>query len=631
MTLYGYDGVGEKPKECGGESGRTGTRQGQGPNELTAIEASWFDVGQKIRSLLLCTVIGSIIALDQTSWTPLTPRRKRQQWDENTPSRSRDDDQELLQITTGERLAKRPKYTTKRTDNEKLAYSITEPSFFDLPRASPVASCFETPSLNRAACGFHSNFQLNVTAPRESHTTLSNRGGFCSVRVYARVVIEYLSFRSIPPHTFHTGTFSSTYYDSISEAICPGKFPFPVVAVLLDDGALFAHPDTSLMGMGQIQVGKKVARHQAHWFPMSTSSFRAIRSLRISPHSLFAIRIRPSSEETTPLLPGKTRRTISRDRCKFITYGLLALLAFLFVSVNLYLHLFNCPLYPGTMNTIRREWEKEGAQHDLVREEWRLKKQEHGAIEEGWKLQTEWHERDVARRIREEEERRERVRQESAQELERHARKVEEYEKVIARRVREEDERQERVRQEWAQEFERHAREVEEYEKAVVRRVREEQERQASARKEWNQEVREHEKEVSRGMQEEEERKERIREEWDQEVERHRHECEEMERHENQRQENERQKWRREVEDHDQIEEERRKREEEERQKLNMFWGGVEALTCTTYATREYTAQLMNLPATWEHRVEACKATPLEVHGTSYLPKTCEDKVGGVN
>ena len=68
MTLYGYDGVGEKPKECGGESGRTGTRQGQGPNELTAIEASWFDVGQKIRSLLLCTVIGSIIALDQTSW-----------------------------------------------------------------------------------------------------------------------------------------------------------------------------------------------------------------------------------------------------------------------------------------------------------------------------------------------------------------------------------------------------------------------------------------------------------------------------------------------------------------------------------------------------------------------------------
>ena len=299
---------------------------------------------------------------------------------------------------------------------------------------------------------------------------------------------------------------------------------------------------------------------------MSMSSFRSIRSLKISPHSLFAIRIRSSFEETTPLLPGKTRRTISRDGCKFITYGLLALLAFLFISVNLCLHFFSCPLYPGAMRAIRGEWEKEGAQHDLVREEWRLEKREHSTIEEEWKLQTEWHERDVARRIRVE------------------------------------DERQEQVRQEWAQEFERHAREVEEYEKAVVRRVREEQERQARARKEW-----------------------------DQEVERHRHECEEMERHENQHRENERQKWRREVEDHDQIEEERRKREEEERQKLNMFWGDIEAHTCTTYATREYTAQLMNLPATWEHRVEACKATPLEVHGTSYLPKTCEDKVGGVN
>ena len=224
-----------------------------------------------------------------------------------------------------------------------------------------------------------------------------------------------------------------------------------------------------------------------------------------------------------------------------ITYGLLALLAFLFVSVNLYLHFFNCPLYPGTMKAIRHEWENEVTQHNLMREEWQLEKQEHDAIEEGWKLQTEWHERDVARRIREE------------------------------------DERQERARKE------------------------------------------------------EEERQDSIREEWAKEVEKHGHECEEMERRENQRQENERQKWRREVEDHDRIEEERRKREEEERQKLNMSWGDIKARTCTTYATREYIAQLMNLPATWEHRVEACKITPLEVHGTSYLPKSCEDKVGDVS
>ena len=91
--------------------------------------------------------------------------------------------------------------------------------------------------------------------------------------------------------------------------------------------------------------------------------------------------------------------------------------------------------------------------------------------------------------------------------------------------------------------------------------------------------------------------------------------------------EHERQRWHREVEEHDRVVEEQRKREEEERQKLNLFWGQVKAHTCTTYATREYTAELMNLPATWEHRVEACKAIPLEVHGISYLPKSCEDKV----
>ena len=130
-------------------------------------------------------------------------------------------------------------------------------------------------------------------------------------------------------------------------------------------------------------------------------------------------------------------------------------------------------------------------------------------------------------------------------------------------------------------------------------------------------------------MHEEDERQERVRKEWAKEAERYRHERDEMEYRENQRQEKERQKWRHEVEDRDRIEE--RRRREEERQKCNMFWGRVEAHTCTTYATREYTAQLMNLPATWEHRVEACKVTPPEVHGVSYLPKRCEDKVGNIN
>lgn len=59
----------------------------------------------------------------------------------------------------------------------------------------------------------------------------------------------------------------------------------------------------------------------------------------------------------------------------------------------------------------------------------------------------------------------------------------------------------------------------------------------------------------------------------------------------------------------------------------HMYWGHVEARACITYGTMEYTAQLMNLPPSWEHRVEACKATPLEIHGIPHLPKSCEDRV----
>ncbi|KAG6336734.1 hypothetical protein ID866_2339 [Astraeus odoratus] len=91
-----------------------------------------------------------------------------------------------------------------------------------------------------------------------------------------------------------------------------------------------------------------------------------------------------------------------------------------------------------------------------------------------------------------------------------------------------------------------------------------------------------------------------------------------------------RREWRREVEEHDRREKERREHEKQERQKMNMWWGQVEAHHCTTYATREYTAILKNLPADYPFRVEACKETPLEVHGVSYLPMTCEDKGPGL-
>ncbi|KAG9308891.1 hypothetical protein JVU11DRAFT_11351 [Chiua virens] len=89
-------------------------------------------------------------------------------------------------------------------------------------------------------------------------------------------------------------------------------------------------------------------------------------------------------------------------------------------------------------------------------------------------------------------------------------------------------------------------------------------------------------------------------------------------------------KWKLQVEWHKEEVAHRIREEEEERQKLNMFWGNVEAHTCITYGTREYTAQLMNLPTTWEHPIEACKATAIEIHGNSYLPKSCEDKGPGV-
>lgn len=343
-----------------------------------------------------------------------------------------------------------------------------------------------------------------------------------------------------------SGYVSSTHYRSPLWVDC--------------DGALYVPADTSPMRTGHT---RKVARQRVHWFVMCTS-LRTIRPAKILPRSFFAASS-SLSEETTPLVTGKTQRATSGVGYKLNTHRLLALSVSLFLIVNLFMHFVFCPLYPRTMVSIRRGWENEEAQHKLLRATWESEKQDHATLKKEWEHQRESHEKDVERRIKEEEE------------------------------------RQEQVRQEWSQECKRHASAIDEYDKIVARRAQEEQERQ-----------------------------ERVRENWAQEVEKHRNEWKEMERHENQRRENERQKWRREVEDHDRMKEERRKREEEERKRLNLFWGSVEAHTCSTYATKEYTAQLMNLPATWdwEHRVEACRATPLEIHGISHLPITCEHKVG---
>jgi len=87
--------------------------------------------------------------------------------------------------------------------------------------------------------------------------------------------------------------------------------------------------------------------------------------------------------------------------------------------------------------------------------------------------------------------------------------------------------------------------------------------------------------------------------------------------------------WEQERIEHERVLRERAQREEDERKRLVLFWGHVEAHQCKTYGTREYTAVLMNLPMNWERRIEACKATPLEVHGITHLPKSCEDRGHG--
>ncbi|KAG2343010.1 hypothetical protein BDR05DRAFT_1000323 [Suillus weaverae] len=72
--------------------------------------------------------------------------------------------------------------------------------------------------------------------------------------------------------------------------------------------------------------------------------------------------------------------------------------------------------------------------------------------------------------------------------------------------------------------------------------------------------------------------------------------------------------------------EERRKLKEDERLRSNMFWTDLEPHTCKTYATREYTARLVNVPSYYNRRVEACMAIPVNIHGAEYTPKWCEDR-----
>ncbi|KAG1726851.1 hypothetical protein EDB19DRAFT_1643308 [Suillus lakei] len=58
-------------------------------------------------------------------------------------------------------------------------------------------------------------------------------------------------------------------------------------------------------------------------------------------------------------------------------------------------------------------------------------------------------------------------------------------------------------------------------------------------------------------------------------------------------------------------------------------WTNLESRSCTTYATREYVAEI-NVSLWNHHWMEVCMATPLFVHGHRNLPYRCEDRSGTV-
>lgn len=58
-------------------------------------------------------------------------------------------------------------------------------------------------------------------------------------------------------------------------------------------------------------------------------------------------------------------------------------------------------------------------------------------------------------------------------------------------------------------------------------------------------------------------------------------------------------------------------------------WTNLESHSCTTYATREYVAELNVSP--WNpQRTKICMSTPMVIHGRSHLPSRCEYRSGTV-
>ena len=155
-------------------------------------------------------------------------------------------------------------------------------------------------------------------------------------------------------------------------------------------------------------------------------------------------------------------------------------------------------------------------------------------------------------------------------------------------------------------------------------------------REQWLREAEEHERNLSEAIRRGYQGKEARPTEWERQMEMHDREIREREWEKCEREwERREREWEMEWEWLERAqwewlerEWERRERERRERLELNMFWTDPESHACTTYRTREYTARLVNVPANYDHRVEACLDIPIMIHGAEYKAKRCEDHVG---
>ncbi|KII94909.1 hypothetical protein PLICRDRAFT_33739 [Plicaturopsis crispa FD-325 SS-3] len=78
-----------------------------------------------------------------------------------------------------------------------------------------------------------------------------------------------------------------------------------------------------------------------------------------------------------------------------------------------------------------------------------------------------------------------------------------------------------------------------------------------------------------------------------------------------------------------QREQERQREEEERRQRMNLYWDTpvLASQSCHSYATREYTARLWNIPAFGYDWTKACNETPIHIHNvTIESPTWCENR-----